>query len=64
MLAIEPDKGDAATEGESKFASHLKDKSDAVSNFARSKTMREQREYLPVFAVREELLQVVRDNQS
>jgi len=50
--------------GESKFAEHLKEKSDAVSSFARSKTIREQREYLPVFAVREELLNVIRDNQG
>jgi len=49
--------------GESKFAEHLKEKSDAVSSFARSKTIREQREFLPVFAVREELLNVIRDNQ-
>ncbi|KAJ3102519.1 DEAH-box RNA helicase prp16, partial [Phlyctochytrium planicorne] len=49
--------------GEAKFSSHLKEKSDAVSAFARSKTLAEQRNYLPVFAVREELMQVVRDNQ-
>lgn len=49
--------------GESKFASHLKS-SEAVSEFARTRSMREQREFLPVFAVREELLQVVRDNQG
>ncbi|KAJ3290354.1 DEAH-box RNA helicase prp16 [Borealophlyctis nickersoniae] len=49
--------------GESQFASHMKDKSDAVSAFARSRTIREQREYLPAFAVREELLRVIRDNQ-
>ncbi|CAO3619118.1 unnamed protein product [Cunninghamella echinulata] len=48
--------------GESKFASHLKS-SEAVSEFARTRSMREQREFLPVFAVREELLKVVRDNQ-
>ncbi|CEJ04865.1 Putative Pre-mRNA-splicing factor ATP-dependent RNA helicase prp16 [Rhizopus microsporus] len=58
---------DKSHEGEdakadSKFASHLKS-SEAVSDFARTRTMREQREYLPVFAVREELLRVVRDNQ-
>ncbi|KAF7723566.1 DEAH-box RNA helicase prp16 [Apophysomyces ossiformis] len=47
---------------DSKFASHLKS-SEAVSVFARTRTMREQREFLPVFAVREQLLQVVRDNQ-
>ncbi|KAI9493673.1 P-loop containing nucleoside triphosphate hydrolase protein [Zychaea mexicana] len=48
--------------GDSKFASHLKT-SEAASEFARTKSMREQREFLPVFAVREELLRVVRDNQ-
>ncbi|KAG0168178.1 DEAH-box RNA helicase prp16 [Apophysomyces sp. BC1015] len=47
---------------DSKFASHLTS-SEAVSVFARTRTMREQREFLPVFAVREQLLQVVRDNQ-
>ncbi|TPX35547.1 hypothetical protein SmJEL517_g02068 [Synchytrium microbalum] len=49
--------------GDSQFASHLQDKNVAVSQFAMSRTLREQREYLPVFAVREELLRVIRDNQ-
>ena len=49
--------------GDSKFASHLK-ASEASSEFARTKSMREQREFLPVFAVREDLLRVVRDNQG
>ncbi|KAI8799530.1 P-loop containing nucleoside triphosphate hydrolase protein [Cladochytrium replicatum] len=48
---------------DSKFAEHLKDTSDAMSTFARSRTIREQREYLPAFAVRESLMQVIRDNQ-
>ncbi|EXX76145.1 Pre-mRNA-splicing factor ATP-dependent RNA helicase PRP16 [Rhizophagus irregularis] len=48
--------------GDSQFASHLK-ASEAVSVFARSKTLREQREYLPAFAIREELLRIIRDNQ-
>ncbi|KAL5490090.1 DHX38 [Sanghuangporus weigelae] len=48
--------------GDSKFASHLKT-STASSNFARSRTLKEQREYLPAFACREELLRVIRDNQ-
>lgn len=54
--------GEGSATGDSKFASHLKT-SEAASDFARSRTMREQREYLPVFAVREDLLKVVRDNQ-
>ncbi|KAG9289815.1 hypothetical protein G9A89_015395 [Geosiphon pyriformis] len=48
--------------GDSQFASHLK-ASEAVSTFAKSKTLREQREFLPAFAVREELLRIIRDNQ-
>jgi pre-mRNA-splicing factor ATP-dependent RNA helicase DHX38/PRP16 len=37
--------------------------SQGQSAFSRSKTLREQREYLPAFAVREDLLRVIRDNQ-
>ncbi|KAI9510691.1 putative PRP16-RNA-dependent ATPase [Russula earlei] len=48
--------------GDSKFASHLKT-STGVSSFARSRTLREQREYLPAFACREEILKSIRDNQ-
>ena len=49
--------------GDSQFAAHLK-ASEAVSVFARSKTLREQREFLPAFAIREELLRIIRDNQG
>ena len=49
--------------GDSKFASHLK-ASASVSSFARSRTLREQREYLPAFACREDLLRSIRDNQG
>lgn len=45
-----------------KFSSHMKT-SQAASAFSRSKTLKEQREFLPAFAVREELLRVIRDNQ-
>jgi pre-mRNA-splicing factor ATP-dependent RNA helicase DHX38/PRP16 len=45
-----------------KFSKHMKT-SQAASAFSRSKTLQEQREFLPAFAVREELLRVVRDNQ-
>lgn len=34
------------------------------SNFARSKTLKQQRQYLPAFACREELLAVIRENQA
>ncbi|KAG5730297.1 Pre-mRNA-splicing factor ATP-dependent RNA helicase PRP16 [Termitomyces sp. T112] len=48
--------------GDSKFASHLKT-STGVSNFAKTRTLKEQREYLPAFACREELMKVIRENQ-
>jgi len=49
--------------GESKFASHLKSNA-GVSSFARNKTLKEQREYLPAFACREDLMKILRDNQG
>jgi pre-mRNA-splicing factor ATP-dependent RNA helicase DHX38/PRP16 len=49
---------------ESSFAEHIKSqKNVAQSHFAKTKSLQEQREYLPVFTVRERLLDVVRDNQ-
>ena len=49
--------------GDSKFASHLKAQT-ATSAFAKSRTLKEQREYLPAFACREDLLKTIRDNQG
>ncbi|RMZ79375.1 hypothetical protein DV738_g3348, partial [Chaetothyriales sp. CBS 135597] len=49
--------------GGSKFASHLKKAETGSSTFSKTKSLKEQREYLPAFAVREELLRVIRDNQ-
>ena len=37
-------------------------KSEASSEFALKKTLKEQREYLPIFAARTELLNIIRDN--
>ncbi len=70
ILGVKEDEGDSAApvpgeeerKGGSKFADHLK-QSEGQSAFSRSKTLREQREYLPAFAVREDLLRVIRDNQ-
>ena len=71
LMGVKEDDGDSAAPvpGEedakfnnSKFAQHMK-KQDGQSAFSKSKTLREQREYLPAFAVREELLRVIRDNQ-
>jgi pre-mRNA-splicing factor ATP-dependent RNA helicase DHX38/PRP16 len=51
--------------GGSKYAEHVKDQkaNEGASDFSRSRTLKEQREYLPAFAVREQLLNVIRDNQ-
>ena len=38
-----------------KFAEHMKDKSEASSEFATKKSLREQKQYLPIFAIREEV---------
>ncbi|KAL2919662.1 hypothetical protein HK105_200576 [Polyrhizophydium stewartii] len=58
-----PSTDDADFKSESRFADHMKAKSDAVSAFARSKSLREQRQFLPAFAVREDLLKVIGENQ-
>lgn len=47
----------------SQFASHMK-KSEGASTFSRTRTLKEQREYLPAFAVREELMKTIRENQG
>ncbi|KAL3417879.1 pre-mRNA splicing factor ATP-dependent RNA helicase prp16 [Phlyctema vagabunda] len=70
IMGVKEDEGDsaAAVPGEeeqntnSKFGQHLK-KNQGASNFSQSKTLKEQREFLPAFAVREDLLRVIRDNQ-
>jgi pre-mRNA-splicing factor ATP-dependent RNA helicase DHX38/PRP16 len=70
LMGVKEDEGDSAApapgeesyKGGSKFAEHLK-KNAGASDFSKSKTLREQREYLPAFAVREELMRVIRDNQ-
>lgn len=46
-----------------KFAEHMKDQKDTgKSHFSKSKTIIQQRRYLPVFAVRQELLNIIREN--
>ena len=39
-----------------------KDDDGPVSDFAKRKSIRQQREFLPIFSVRDELLNVVREN--
>jgi hypothetical protein len=56
-------KGENGFKGDSKFAAHLKS-STGVSSFSKTRTLKEQREYLPAFACREELMKVMRENQG
>jgi pre-mRNA-splicing factor ATP-dependent RNA helicase DHX38/PRP16 len=44
------------------FAEHMGDGSQAVSDFALKNTLKEQRQFLPVFAIKEELLKIIREN--
>ncbi|KAG2317050.1 hypothetical protein Bca4012_067945 [Brassica carinata] len=60
--AVVGDKGEVDFRREGKFSEHMK-RVEAMSEFAKSKTMAEQRQYLPIFSVRDELLQVIRENQ-
>ena len=54
--------GDVDYKAGSKFAAHMK-KSEANSEFSRSRSIAEQRRFLPIFDCREELMHVVRENQ-
>ncbi|KAL8423551.1 hypothetical protein RB596_003675 [Gaeumannomyces avenae] len=54
--------GAAKAQNSNKFSEHMK-KNDGASNFSQSKSLREQRQFLPAFAVREDLMRVIRDNQ-
>ena len=70
LMGVREDDADTAApvaaeeeyKGTYKFAEHMK-KDEGQSDFSKSKTLREQREWLPAFAVREDLLRVIRDNQ-
>lgn len=62
QAAVGPE-GEIDFKEEARFASHMKEKGEAVSEFAKSKTLYEQRQYLPIYSTRDDLLQVVRENQ-
>lgn len=57
--APEPDDG----KGDSQFASHMKSKTRAASSFSQNKSLKEQRQFLPAFASRDELMRTIRENQ-
>lgn len=45
-----------------KFADLMKEKTEAVSDFAQERTIQQQRQYLPIYATRNQLLTIIRDN--
>jgi pre-mRNA-splicing factor ATP-dependent RNA helicase DHX38/PRP16 len=52
------EEGEVDFKEDAKFGQHMKEKSEAVSEFAKSKSLAQQRQYLPIFSVRDDLLQV------
>ncbi|XP_026377981.1 pre-mRNA-splicing factor ATP-dependent RNA helicase DEAH7-like [Papaver somniferum] len=57
------DKGEIDFKKDAKFSQHMQVKGEAVSEFGKSKTLLEQRQYLPIYSRRDELMQVIRENQ-
>ncbi|KAL6511543.1 hypothetical protein OROGR_021140 [Orobanche gracilis] len=60
--AVVGEDGEVDFKNDAKYSQQQK-REEAVSDFAKSKTLAQQRQYLPIFSVREELLQVIRENQ-
>lgn len=56
------DGDDTNYKAENQFSTHLK-KQKAVSEFAKTRTIKQQRQFLPIYQCRDELLQVIRENQ-
>ena len=47
--------GSSNYKSDQQFADHIKGDSQAVSSFAKSKTLKQQREFLPIYAVRQKV---------
>ena len=47
--------GSANYKSGQQFAEHIQGESQAVSSFAKSKTIKQQREFLPIYAVRQQV---------
>lgn len=54
--------GDVDYKADHKFADLMPVANEAVSEFAKRRTISQQRQFLPIYAVRNELLNIVRDN--
>ena len=53
---MDADESKKGHHSDQKFAEVMAQKTDAVSEFAKKKSYREQRQYLPIFAVRNEVV--------
>ena len=60
LKASAPENVDYKTD--SQYANSMK-KNEAVSEFSKSKSIKEQREFLPIYSVRDDLVTVIRDNR-
>ncbi|XP_041375783.1 pre-mRNA-splicing factor ATP-dependent RNA helicase PRP16-like [Gigantopelta aegis] len=58
----EPEKQDGDFKKDHKFADVMSAKNVAVSDFAKRWSLKQQRQYLPIYAVKNELLNIIRDN--
>ncbi|CEP01822.1 hypothetical protein PBRA_008764 [Plasmodiophora brassicae] len=47
----------------SSYAAHMTKKAKTETAFTKTKTLKQQRQYLPIFSCRDELMRVIRDNQ-
>ena len=56
------DDGEVDFKAGAKFSSHMQEKSVAASDFSKTKTMKQQREFLPVYGARDDLMHVIREN--
>ena len=56
------EEGNLDYKADSQYAKTMKN-FEAVSDFARSKSVKEQREYLPIFTVRDQLINIIRENR-
>ena len=70
LAGVKEDKGGSDAEDDNadykkaaKFSDHMKSTSQGASEFSKNNSIEEQRCLLPVFSVRDELMEVIRENQ-
>ena len=60
IVLQEDGKEDVDYKTDHRFADVMQDKNEAVSDFATTRTIAQQRQYLPIFAVRNEVSMIAR----